>query len=130
MKIHKKEGLLSSHSDCILNAPKQLWSVIIENNRTPRDPGETRTILLATIRTLYIALKNNLTITQMTLAGQKYHNQTDYILIQSIWRSSVKDAKKYPGDYCNSDHQFSSCRPKVKIKKNPITEKHPQQIAS
>ncbi|XP_050663868.1 craniofacial development protein 2-like [Leptidea sinapis] len=36
--------------------------------------------------------------------GERYRNQIDYIMINTRWRSSVKNVKTFPGADCGSDH--------------------------
>ena len=47
----------------------------------------------------------------------KTKNQIDYILIQKRWRSSLCNAKTYPGADCGSDHELLIATIKIKLRK-------------
>lgn len=38
--------------------------------------------------------------------GGRHRNQIDYVIINSRWKTAVKNARTFPGKDCNSDHQF------------------------
>ena len=44
-------------------------------------------------------------------------NQIDYILIQNRWRSSLSNAKTYPGADCGSDHELLVATIRIKLRK-------------
>lgn len=44
-------------------------------------------------------------------------NQIDYVLVQQRWKSSVRDAKTYPGLDCGSDHNALVAEVSLKLKK-------------
>ena len=47
----------------------------------------------------------------------QYRNQTDYILCNQIWGSSIKSAKTRPGADCGSDHELLISKFRFKLKK-------------
>lgn len=49
------------------------------------------------------------------VSPDQYKNQIDYILVNSRWRSSVRDSKTYPGATCGSDHQLLYAEFKLKF---------------
>ena len=72
---------------------------------------------------------NNLIITNTTFdhhkrnlhtwksPGDRYRNQIDYILIRRRWKSSIKDAKAFPGADCDTDHILSVAKMQIKLSK-------------
>lgn len=53
--------------------------------------------------------------------GDRYRNQIDFILINCRWKSSVKNAKTFPGAECGSDHNLlvAEFTLRMKKRKNP-----------
>ena len=47
----------------------------------------------------------------------QYQNQTDYILCNQSWRSSIQSAKTRPGADCGSDHELLIAKFRLKLKK-------------
>ena len=58
-----------------------------------------------------------------TLPDDKYQNQTDYILCNQRWRSSISSAKTRPGADCGSDHELLIAKLELKLKKVGITSR-------
>ena len=54
----------------------------------------------------------------------QYQNQTDYILYNQRWRSTIQSAKTRPGLDCGSDHELLIAKFRLKLKKgvksNPL----------
>ncbi|XP_072048767.1 craniofacial development protein 2-like [Amphiura filiformis] len=46
--------------------------------------------------------------------GDRYRNQIDYIMMKRRWKSSVLDAKTYPGADCDTDHILLAAKMRVK----------------
>ncbi|XP_072027692.1 uncharacterized protein [Amphiura filiformis] len=46
--------------------------------------------------------------------GDRYRNQIDYIMMKRRWKSSVLDAKTYPGADCDTDHILLTAKMRVK----------------
>ena len=46
-----------------------------------------------------------------------HRNQIDYILIRKRWKSSVTNAKTYPGADCGSDHNLVAAIVRIRLKK-------------
>ncbi len=46
--------------------------------------------------------------------GDRYRNQIDYIIMKRRWKSSVMDAKTYPGADCETDHILLAAKMRVK----------------
>ena len=70
---------------------------------------------LVTANTLFQQHKRRL-YTWRSPDGQ-YRNQTDYILCNQRWRSSIKSAKTRPGADCGSDHELFIAKLRLKLKK-------------
>ena len=70
---------------------------------------------LVTANTLFQQHKRRL-YTWTPPDGQ-YQNQTDYILCNQIWRSSIQSAKTRLGADCGSDHELLIAKFKLKLKK-------------
>ena len=47
----------------------------------------------------------------------QHRNQTDYILCNQRWRSSIQSAKTRPGANCGSDHELLTVKFRLKLKK-------------
>ena len=47
----------------------------------------------------------------------RHQNQTDYILCNQRWRSSIQSAKTRPGADCGSDHELLIAKFRLKLKK-------------
>jgi len=47
----------------------------------------------------------------------QYQNQTDHILCNQRWRSSIQSAKTRPGADCGSDHELLIAKFRLKLKK-------------
>ena len=69
-----------------------------------------------------LVITNSLSTTQKTTLhvaspdGQ-YQNQTDYILCNQRWRSSIQSVKTRPGADCGSGHQLLTAKFSLKLKK-------------
>ena len=54
----------------------------------------------------------------------QYQKQTDYILYNQRWRSTIQSAKTRPGPDCGSDHELLIAKFRLKLKKgvksNPL----------
>ena len=70
---------------------------------------------LVTANTLFQQRKRRL-YTWTPPDGQ-YQNQTDYILCNQRWRSSIQSAKTRLGADCGSDHELLIAKFKLKLKK-------------
>jgi len=58
--------------------------------------------------------------------GDRYRNQIDYIIVNRRWKSSIDDAKTYPGADCETDHILLAAKIRVKpakIKHKPKPSK-------
>lgn len=94
---------------------------------------------------LDFCLNNNLTITNTYFKhhkrrlytwkspGDRYRNQIDYITVANRWKSSITNARTFPGADCGSDHQLlvadlqvrlKSCRQRVKVANRLIPQEH------
>lgn len=51
-----------------------------------------------------------------TSPGARYRNQIDYIMINYRWKSSVKNAKTYPGADCGTDHNLLVAKFAIRLK--------------
>ena len=71
--------------------------------------------ILVIANTLFQQHKRKL-YTWTSVDGQ-YRNQTDYILCNQRWGSSIKSAKTRPGADCGSDHEFLIAKFRLKLKK-------------
>ncbi|KAF2897215.1 hypothetical protein ILUMI_08957 [Ignelater luminosus] len=81
-------------------------------------------------RLLHFCIDNNIFITNAGFLhhprrlytwmspGDRYRNQTGYILVKSCWRTIFKDVKTYPEKDCNSDHQLLLAELRIKLRKN------------
>ena len=47
----------------------------------------------------------------------QHQNQTDYILCNQRWKSSIQSAKTRPGADCGSDHELLNAKFRLKLKK-------------
>ena len=52
-----------------------------------------------------------------TSADGQHQNQTDYILCNQRWKSSIQSAKTRPGADCGSDHELLNAKFRLKLKK-------------
>ena len=53
----------------------------------------------------------------MDISDSQHRNQIDYILCSQRWRSSIKSAKTRPGADCGLDHELSTAKLRLKLKK-------------
>ncbi|CAG4924021.1 unnamed protein product [Colias eurytheme] len=51
-----------------------------------------------------------------TSPGARYRNQIDYIIVNSRWRSSVRNVKTFPGADCGTDHNLLVARFNLRLK--------------
>ena len=53
----------------------------------------------------------------MDITRCQYQNQTDYILCNQIWKSSIQSVKTRPGADYGSDHELLLAKFRLKLKK-------------
>ncbi|XP_012544182.2 transposon TX1 uncharacterized 149 kDa protein [Bombyx mori] len=51
-----------------------------------------------------------------TSPGARYRNQIDYILINSRWKSAIRNVKTFPGAECGTDHNLLVARFTLRLK--------------